>query len=115
MGAWVHVNYWVSPKEKGQNGYFKEKLVEVDSWYTVMSCFDDDLDGNEIECETIVDAWRMWQEEKRGDEAVGQAHSWKYRFYYHKIVKENGQFVDYVTPVKIYRRGNKIFAKATNE
>ena len=75
---------------------------------------------DEVEVLSVSDLYLMWQELKAGDKSCGE-NSWKYHFYRHVIkVEQNertgkSEFVDYVTPGKVYRRGNKVFFKAISE
>lgn len=106
-----HIHFYIPPKEKGENGYFKERYVECYEWFSVMACFDGDDDGEETYCDSAVCAWLMKQDMQNGDKEACEGIYWKYKFYYYKVENENGQNVVYYTPVKIYRRGNKIFTK----
>ena len=69
---------------------------------------------------SVVDLYYMWLEMKDGDKTCGE-RGWKYHFYRHEIkvepnrITDKPEFVDYVTPGKVYRRGNKVFFKAVSE
>jgi len=69
---------------------------------------------------SVVDLYYMWLEMKNGDKVCGE-RGWKYHFYHHEIKVEPNrmtgkpEFFDYVTPGKVYRRGNKVFFKAVSE
>ena len=79
---------------------------------------DDDLE--EVEVLSVSDLYLMWQELKAGDKSCGE-NCWKYHFYRHEIKPEHDErtgkpiFIDYVTPGKVYRRGNKVFFKEISE
>lgn len=111
------VNKWIKPGEvlaNGfvvTNGFFKEVWSESTSYYSLAAYLDGDEDQDEIEVDTLWELYKMWQEEKAGDEAVGERGRWKYHFYKHDEVVEDGHIIDYVTEIKVYKRGNKIFAR----
>lgn len=103
-----------------ENGRFIEKTVVADRYYSISPYqeFDDDIDETNVF--SVVDLYFMWQEMKEGDRACGES-GWKYHFYRHEIKIEPNpitgkpEFSDYVTPGKVYRRGNKVFFKRIAE
>ena len=103
-----------------ENGRFVEKTVSTDRYFSISPYqeYDDDIDETFVL--SVVDLYYMWLEMKGGDKACGE-RGWKYHFYRHEIKIEPNrmtgkpEFVDYVTPGKVYRRGNKVFFKAVSE
>lgn len=101
-----------------ENGSLVQKNVAADSYFSISPYLGGDDDGDEIDCLTLSALYKVWQDEKEGD-ACCKERGWKYHFYHHKItVRENPltgkpEFVDCVTPGKVYRRGKKIFFKPT--
>lgn len=103
-----------------ENGRFVVKTVATDKYFTVCPYQVGDDDLEEVEVLSVSDLYLMWQELKAGDKSCGE-NCWKYHFYRHKIKPEHDErtgkpiFIDYVTPGKVYRRGNKVFFKAVTE
>ncbi len=95
---------------------FHKVMSDSTEFYSMGAYIDGGDDIDDIETDTLGELYRLWQEQKDGDAAVGE-RGWKYHFYHHKIVEElhpvteKLQFVDYVTEGKVYRRGTKIFFK----
>lgn len=100
-----------------ENGKLIKKNMSVDSYFSLSPYIEGDDDGDVIECATLAALYRVWQEEKSGDNVCGERGHWKYHFYHHKIAVEKNpitgkpEFVDCETPGKIYRRGNKVYFK----
>lgn len=104
-----------------ENGRFVEKTVAAPNHYFSISPYMDSGDDvEEIDVLSVADLYYMWLELKEGDRTCGE-RGWKYHFYRHVIkVEQNertgkSEFVDYVTPGKVYRRGNKVFFKTISE
>lgn len=103
-----------------ENGHFVEKTVVADRYFSISPYMDSGDDVEETDVLSVVDLYYMWLEMKEGDKACGEK-GWKYHFYRHEIKVEpnkrtgNPGFVDYVTPGKVYRRGNKVFFKTISE
>lgn len=103
-----------------KNGRFVVKTVTTDKYFTVCPYQGEDYDLDEIEVLSISDLYLMWQELKAGDKSCGE-NNWKYHFYRHEIKSEHDErtgkpiIIDYVTPGKVYCRGNKVFFKAVTE
>ena len=103
-----------------ENGRFVVKTVATDKYFTVCPYQVGDDDLEEVEVLSVSDLYLMWQELKAGDKSCGE-NCWKYHFYRHEIKPEHDErtgkpiFSDYVTPGKVYRRGNKVFFKAVTE
>lgn len=100
-----------------ENGKLVKKNMSVDSYFSLSPYIEGGDDGDVIECATLAALYMVWQEEKSGDNVCGERGHWKYHFYHHKIAVEKNpitgkpEFVDYETPGKIYRRGNKVYFK----
>jgi hypothetical protein len=103
-----------------ENGRFVEKTVVADRYYSISPYQEFDYDIDETAVLTVPDLYFMLQEMKEGDRACKES-GWKYHFYRHVIKVEPNdltgkpEFVDYVTPGKVYRRGNKVFFKPISE
>lgn len=103
-----------------ENGHFVERVSSATVYYSISPYMDGDDDIDETDVATVGDLWRMWQEMKAGDKACGE-RGWKYHFYRHKITVEPNplsgkpEYTDYVTPGKVYRRGNKVFFRSISE
>ena len=103
-----------------ENGRFVEKTVSTDRYFSIAPYqeYDDDIDETFVL--SVVDLYYMWLEMKNGDKVCGE-RGWKYHFYHHEIKVEPNrmtgkpEFFDYVTPGKVYRRGNTVFFKAVSE
>lgn len=99
-----------------ENGIFVSRTVTTNLYYSIGAYQEGDSDIDDVPVATVADLWYMWQEMKRGDSACGE-RGWKYHFYRHEITTEENplsgkpETVDYVTPGKLYRRGNKVFFK----
>lgn len=106
---------WIPPNTPEQNGFFKEVWSKSTQYFSIGAYQDCDEDLDEMETDTLSELWLLWQEQKDRDESVGEKGCWRYHFYYHNEVVEDGHLVDYVTPIKIYRRGNKVFWKAIQD
>lgn len=102
---------------KWNGHYFKEEWSSSTSYYSMGAYLDNGDDTDDTEVETLGDLYKLWQEAKKGDAACCEK-GWKYRFYKHDV-EENadkgkcggGDFIDYVTEGKVYRRGSKVFFK----
>lgn len=97
------------PKKGDQHGTFKEHLSRSTEYYSMGYTFAGGTEEKQIEVDTLSDLWRIFTNERDADCEIGAEKMWHYRFYRHNIVEENGELIDYITPLAIFKRGNDIF------
>ena len=101
-----------NPPIKGEKfGTFTEIISNSTEYYSMGYTFADGTEEKQIEVDTLADLWRIFINERDADREIGAEDKWHYRFYKHHIVEIDGELIDYVTPVAVFKRGNDIFAK----
>lgn len=102
--------------QKWNGRIFVSQISTSMHYFSLGAHLDGDYDIEDIAVETIVELYRLWQEQKAGDKACGEK-GWKYSFYQHDVKLEYDEtdntpkLVDHITEGKIYKRGEKIYFK----
>ena len=106
------VHKYVPPKKGKLIGDFDEVISFSTDFYSMgYRCGDSKQEGH-IEVDTLPDLWYIYIYERKEDCSVGAQDDWHYRFYKHHVVEENGQFVDYLTPLEFYCQGDKLYVRS---
>ena len=105
------VQKYVPPKKGKLIGDFDEVISFSTDFYSLGYSFGNTTQEGHIDVETLRDLWYIYVFERNGDCSVGAQDVWHYRFYQHHVVEENGQFVDYLTPLEFYREGDMLYVR----
>lgn len=102
---------YIPPKKGKLIGDFDEVISFSTEYYSLGYLYGNSTQEGHIEVDTLADLWRIYVYERNEDCSIGAQDEWHYRFYKHRIIEEDGKFIDCVTPLAFFREGNNLYAK----